>query len=155
MITNKNASLKFRLQVARMLDNAIQHYWKLVVERLYHIVPWLGGYMHFAERERDTHTHRERKRERERCSPKTLSWQTAISKCWNNTCIEQAREVGIAPGTILHILKKMLKMKKICARWVPHYVHLERYGCEGERFFRRIITLDKTWVQCYQPKLKR
>ena len=32
-----------------MLDNAIQHYWTLVVERLYHNVPWLGGRMHFAE----------------------------------------------------------------------------------------------------------
>ena len=32
-----------------MFDNAIQHYWKLVVERLYHIVPWFGGHMNFAE----------------------------------------------------------------------------------------------------------
>ena len=32
-----------------MLDNAIQHYRKLVLKRLYHIVPWLGGRMHFAE----------------------------------------------------------------------------------------------------------
>ena len=44
--TNKDALLKLRLQEARMLDSAIQHYWKLVVERLYHIVPWLGGRMH-------------------------------------------------------------------------------------------------------------
>ena len=42
--TNKDASLKFRLQEERMLDNAIQRYWKLVVERLYHSVPYLGGY---------------------------------------------------------------------------------------------------------------
>ncbi|PSN41950.1 hypothetical protein C0J52_06442 [Blattella germanica] len=32
-----------------MLDNVIQNYWKLVVKRLYHIVPWLGGRMHFVE----------------------------------------------------------------------------------------------------------
>ena len=32
-----------------MLDNAIQHYWKHLVEKLYHIVPSLGGRMHFAE----------------------------------------------------------------------------------------------------------
>ena len=32
-----------------MLDNATQHYWKLVVERLYHIVPWLDGSMHVIE----------------------------------------------------------------------------------------------------------
>ena len=41
--------IKFILQGARMLNNAIQHYWKLVLERLYYIVPWLGGRMHFAE----------------------------------------------------------------------------------------------------------
>ena len=32
-----------------MLENAIYHYWKLVIERLYDIVPSLGGCMHFAE----------------------------------------------------------------------------------------------------------
>ncbi|KAJ4451807.1 hypothetical protein ANN_03281 [Periplaneta americana] len=91
----QNAELKFRLQEARMLDNAMQqwfpnflkarptfaqdfslrlplhyrialytspqgvtthtlrttatqHYWTLLVERLHHIVPWLGGHMHYA-----------------------------------------------------------------------------------------------------------
>ena len=32
-----------------MLDNTMQHYWKLIVEKLHHIVPWLCGRMHFAE----------------------------------------------------------------------------------------------------------
>ena len=32
-----------------MLDNAIQQYCKLVVESLYHLVPWLLGRMRFAE----------------------------------------------------------------------------------------------------------
>ena len=31
----------------------------------------------------------------------------------------------------------------------------ENGNSEGERFLRRIITLDETWVRCYQPKLKR
>ena len=39
---NKDISLKFRLQEARMFDNAIQRYWKLVVETLYHILLWLA-----------------------------------------------------------------------------------------------------------------
>ncbi|PSN49193.1 hypothetical protein C0J52_10913 [Blattella germanica] len=30
-----------------MLENVVQNYWKLVVKRLHHIVPWLGGRMHF------------------------------------------------------------------------------------------------------------
>ena len=84
------------------------------------------------------------------------------------TCIELARRVWIAPGTILHMLKK-LNMRIICARWVPHNLkdgnvwqrmetarlHLERYGREGERFLRRIITLGESWVRCYQPESKR
>ena len=32
-----------------MLDNALQHCWKLVVEKLYRILPCLDGCMHFAE----------------------------------------------------------------------------------------------------------
>ena len=28
-------------------------------------------------------------------------------------------------------------------------LHLERYGPEGERFLRRIVTLDETLVRCY------
>ena len=32
-----------------MIDSDIQHYWKLVVKRLYNIVPWLGGRLNFAE----------------------------------------------------------------------------------------------------------
>ena len=29
-----------------MLDDAIQHYWKLVKERSYHVVLWIGVHMH-------------------------------------------------------------------------------------------------------------
>ena len=38
-----------------MLDNAIQHHWKLVTERLYRIIPWLGGRMHFEGGKEDVH----------------------------------------------------------------------------------------------------
>ena len=60
-------------------------------------------------------------------------------------------------------------MRKLCARWVPHSLeeenlcqlletaklHFQGYGREGDRFLRRFITLNETWVRCYQPKLKR
>ena len=39
----QDVSLKFRLQEARMLNNSIQYYWKIVVERLYYIIQWLEG----------------------------------------------------------------------------------------------------------------
>ena len=38
-----------------MHDSAIQHYWKLVIGRLYHIIPRLSGHMHFAEGGIDVH----------------------------------------------------------------------------------------------------
>ena len=75
------------------------------------------------------------------------------------TSVELARKVGIATGTILHTLKKKLKMWKICARWVPHNLkketwqrmetarfRLEHNEREGERFLRPIITLDKNEI---------
>ena len=46
---NKDVILKFRLQESRILDNDKQHYWKFLVDRLYHIVPCLGGRMNPAE----------------------------------------------------------------------------------------------------------
>ena len=119
-----------------------------MVERLYHIVPWLGGVC-ISQREGGCAS------ETWRCRPQSASgvYVNAVRAlleehlCW--TCIELAREVGIAPGTILHILKK-LQMSNICAQRVPHNLKeenmwqkmetvrlpLERYGREGERFLR-------------------
>ena len=54
----QDASLIFRLQDARMLDNAMQTYRKLVVERLYHIVPWLAGQYVFRRGREDVHKNR-------------------------------------------------------------------------------------------------
>ena len=34
-------------------------------------------------------------------------------------------------------------------------LQLECFQHEGEHFLRCFVTLDETWVQCYQPKLKR
>ena len=33
---------------------------------------------------------------------------------------ELAQETGLAPSTVLHILKDRLRMRKIASRWVPH-----------------------------------
>ena len=132
-----------------MLDNAKQHYWKLVVERLCHIAPCRDRRMHFAKGGRmyismELVVHNQQ--------VMMYMW-TLLEHCWKNrcwTCIELAREVGYSPDMILHILKKKLKMRKICARWVPQNLKkeniwqrmetvrllLECYGLEGERFLR-------------------
>ena len=87
----------------------------------------------------------------------------------NVTIRELANDVGLAHSTVLYILKKRLKMRKIASKWVPHELteyqkwlrydaartHLERYEREGEAFLRRIITIDETWAKAYEPQLKR
>ena len=121
-----------------MLDNVIPHYW--VVERLYHIVPWLGRRMHLTKRD-DVHKKCGADRLQSASDDVHVNAVRALleeHRCW--TCIALARKVGIA----LHILQK-LNMRKICALWVPHNLKEENmwqrmetarlhYGREGERF---------------------
>ena len=38
----------------------------------------------------------------------------------NLTIYELARERGLAPSTVLHILKDSLRMQKIASKWIPH-----------------------------------
>jgi histone-lysine N-methyltransferase SETMAR len=60
-------------------------------------------------------------------------------------------------------------MNKVCARWVPRLLtdenkatrvdasreFLRRYVRDGERFLRRIITTDETWVNFYDLESKQ
>ena len=60
-------------------------------------------------------------------------------------------------------------MRKTASRWVPHDLtemqkwlwydaarnHLERYEREGKAFLCRIITLDETRANSYEPQMKR
>ena len=39
---------------------------------------------------------------------------------WNATICELANDAGLAPSTVLNILKKRLGMRKITSRWVPY-----------------------------------
>ena len=85
------------------------------------------------------------------------------------TCEELSSELSVSEKSVHRILTEELKMCKICARWVPHCLTQQqmdhrlqisrqlrlRYRREGEDFLRRIITLDETWVRCYEPELKR
>ena len=60
-----------------MLDNAIQHYWKIVVERIYHIVTWLGGRMHFAGGGKLA----------DRNQQVMMSMWTLLEHCWKNSIV--------------------------------------------------------------------
>ena len=55
----KDSLLKFRLQEARMLDNVIQHYWKLVVETLPYyntVARWVYEFRRESEDVQQCHT---------------------------------------------------------------------------------------------------
>ena len=56
---------------------------------------------------------------------------------------ELANDAGLAPLTVLNILKKLLGMQKIISRWLQYNAactHLEHYK-------RRIIVIDKIWPE--------
>lgn len=90
----------------------------------------------------------------------------ATDRRW--TCEELSSELGISEMSVHRILTDKMKMRKICARWVPHLLTQEqkdrrlriarqlrlRYRREGEDFLRRIVTLDETWARSYEPELK-
>ena len=120
-----------------------------MVERLYLIVPWLGGRMYFAEGGKIFIKKRGAGRPQTAGDDMHVNAVTALlekQRCWNS--IELARQIGIAPAAIFHILKKKLKMRKNCARWDPHKLkeenvwqrmetaklHSERYGREASVF---------------------
>lgn len=79
-----------------------------------------------------------------------------------------AESLGISHGAAHQILVEELGMRKVCARWVPKLLAaeqkdervrqclclqllLEEYG---EDFWRRIVTVDETWLPYYNPETK-
>ncbi|XKL65139.1 hypothetical protein PGB90_005225 [Kerria lacca] len=88
------------------------------------------------------------------------------------TCAEIAYAANIESlsATIVYrIITTMLNKRKILAQWVPHALIdaqkekrvsvartlLDRYTREGERFLRRIVAIDETWILDYEPESKQ
>lgn len=71
-------------------------------------------------------------------------------------------------GTVHRIIHDELNMRRLCARWIPKMLtdeqkvervrccnqFLRRFHREGERFLRRIVTVDETWISLYEPETK-
>lgn len=84
------------------------------------------------------------------------------------TVQEIEKEVGIAHSTVLKILHDELKMRKLCARWVPHQLSednikarltfcntmLERFDAGSSKDVSYIVTGDETFVYNYDPETK-
>ena len=78
----------------------------------------------------------------------------------SNTCI------GISEGSVQTILKKLLDLRKVCARWVLHLLTEEQKtqrlkraqellktykGCNS-RVISNLLTGDETWVHMFEPQ---
>jgi histone-lysine N-methyltransferase SETMAR len=83
----------------------------------------------------------------------------------HSTLDEIAEEAGISHGSVHAILRNHLRMTKLCARWIPHYLttqqkdervecaldllaKMHRWGANG---MKRLVTGDETYVPFYQP----
>ncbi|KAG5333595.1 SETMR methyltransferase, partial [Acromyrmex heyeri] len=81
---------------------------------------------------------------------------------------ELVEATGISHGTVISILHEQLGMKNLSARWMPrlltvdHKRHrvtiskqcLEMFQCNPNKFLRRLITVDETWIHYFTPETK-
>lgn len=79
---------------------------------------------------------------------------------------EIAEDMGISTERVLNILRDECGMKKLCSRWVPRILTpeqkrnrvvtskqcLDKMKHNPTDFFRRIITVDETWIHHYTPE---
>ena len=81
------------------------------------------------------------------------------------TVEELANICGLSSGAVFNILKEKLKLRKICAQWIPHLLTdhqkqervriatelLAVYEHCNERRLFDIVTGDETWVSFFEP----
>ncbi len=95
-----------------------------------------------------------------------------IRQLVDEDCCKTVRELvvqsGLTQGTVHRILKKELKLTRICAKFVPRLLteqkdHRARLCADnlsslddGGRFFiEQIISGDETWLYCFDPESKQ
>ena len=82
------------------------------------------------------------------------------------TVKEIADGVGVSSGTVHKILTQELKLRKVCARWVPHLLTkeqkttsvkmakylLKKYKIFDKRRISELFTGDEIWVYYFEPQ---
>ena len=101
-------------------------------------------------------------------SDENVQLVSALVEVDRNVTIRQLeQDTALAHSTVFHILKDLLKMRKIASKWVPHdltdmhkwqrydasRMHLQCYEREGEAFLWHFIAIDETWAKSYEPEL--
>ena len=80
---------------------------------------------------------------------------------------EIAQALGISHGSVSTILHDRLRMRKLTARWVPKSLSDEQMATRAsvcsallkrfrskDDFLLHLVTVDETWVHCYEPENK-
>ncbi|XP_062582211.1 histone-lysine N-methyltransferase SETMAR-like [Saccostrea cucullata] len=107
--------------------------------------------------------------------PVTVSGKRNVSKVkeiiesdGRYTVRDIAKAVGISLSRVHFILKRILKVRKISARWIPHILTddqkkvriqtakrlLKMFPNFNQRQFANIVTGDETWVHYFEPVRK-
>ena len=106
--------------------------------------------------------------------PKTAATEVNINTVWamvqedRSITVERIADImNISVGSAHHILKDELKLNRVCARWVPHFLTTEQMKKRVEKcsewkkmlrndpnFLDRVITADETWAYYWDPKTK-
>ena len=105
----------------------------------------------------------------QRTRPNTQVIQGLIGANNRHSIHGLANASGLSRGTVWNIVKKDMKLRRRCARMVPHILTPEQMAfrkriCEENltlmradpgRFLASVITTDETWIATFEPETKR
>jgi histone-lysine N-methyltransferase SETMAR len=91
---------------------------------------------------------------------------TLLEEDRRKSCEEIAREANLSTASVFRIVTQTLQNRKVAAKWVLHQLSeeqkaarkrvaeelLRRYEAEGEQFLNRIVAIDETWIQDFEPQ---
>ena len=66
-------------------------------------------------------------------------------------------QFDVSVGTVHTIIREELKMRKICAKFVPRVLREDRKErrCHDSREMVELVTCDESWIYCYGPETKK
>ena len=84
------------------------------------------------------------------------------------TVDDLSQSLDISIDSTHSLLVDHLKMRRVCARWVPRLLTeeqqavrvqvcqemLSRFGSQGEDFLDSIVTVDESWMHHFEPETK-
>ncbi len=76
-------------------------------------------------------------------------------------------DLHIPRMSVQHISTRKLEMKYVCLTWIPHFLRVKEMKCrcseclenlaqisQDPNFLSRVISVDESWIQYYDPKMK-